>query len=213
MRSLSLILAVFLFCQPVLAADTARLYTLTTKDKADLTRIENYLSNIHTISSDFIQAAPSGDISMGKFYLQRPNRLRMEYAPPTPVLMVTSGGYIIYYDKELDQVSRILLESTLVGFLAKSNVKFDNTVIITGMEHDDDLLSVSLVQTKHPGDGTLTLEFSDNPIALHNMVVKDSSGQVTTVALNNARFNLPLDPTLFVFKDPHLGGSKRSIKN
>ncbi len=53
----------------------------------------------------------------------------------------------------------------------------------------------------------LTLEFSDDPLAFHNMSITNSSGQVTTVSLNNARFNLPLPAELFVFMDPHLSGS------
>ncbi len=208
---LSLLVAV-LFSQQAFAAVKAVPYRLDNEDKAALARVENYLTGIRTISADFIQADPNGNISTGKFYLERPGKLRMEYAPPTPVLMVTSGGYIIYYDKELDQVSRILLDSTLVGFLAKKDIQFNDQVMITNVMHGDNILELSLVQKKHPGDGTLTLDFSENPLALHNMIVKDSSGQITTVALNNARFNLPLDQQLFVFKDPHLGG-KQGIRN
>lgn len=212
MRFFISILAVLLFCQPVLATENSMPYKLTDSDKALLARIEKYLTGVHTISSEFIQSAPNGDISSGKFFLQRPGKLRMEYLPPMPVLMVTSGSQIIYYDKELDQVTHIPLESTLIGFLARDDVKFDDTVTITNIEHADKSLSVSLVQTKRPKDGSLTLEFSDAPLALHNMMVKDSAGQVTTVSLNNSRFNFPIPAGLFIFKDPHIGG-KRSIKN
>ena len=178
-------------------------YPLTQSDRDALAQIERYLTSVHTISAEFIQAAPSGDVSTGDFYLQRPGRLRMEYRPPTPVTMVASHGDIVYYDKELDQVSHIPLESTLVGFLAQENVKFDDSVIITRFEREHDVTRLSLVQAKRPRDGMLTLEFSDAPLTLHNMVVTDSGGQTTTVSLNNARFNAPLDPQLFVFHDPH----------
>ncbi|HEU5046673.1 MAG TPA: outer membrane lipoprotein carrier protein LolA [Rickettsiales bacterium] len=200
---LSLFVVLFISQQAV--AEGVKPYKLSSDDRAALSRIEAYLSSVHTISSDFIQAAPNGDISTGKFFLQRPGKLRMEYLPPTPVLMVTSGGQIVYYDKELDQVTRIPLESTLVGFLARDNVKFDNTVIITDFERGDETISISLVQAKRQKDGSLTLEFSDSPLALRRMVVKDSGGQITTVSLNNARFNFPLPSNMFVFKDPHLG--------
>ncbi len=82
---------------PVYAAPfySTKPYALSADDKAALGRVEGYLSGIHTISAEFTQAAPSGDISSGKFYLQRPGKLRMEYSPPTPVLMVTSGSDIV----------------------------------------------------------------------------------------------------------------------
>src|SRR5262249_10822638 len=67
-------------------------YDLTYSDRQTISRIEGYLSGIETISSEFIQFAPNGDVTNGKFYLKRPGKLRMEYNPPTPVLMVTSGS-------------------------------------------------------------------------------------------------------------------------
>ena len=196
-----LLFLLIFFCTPILASEP---------NKATIARVENYLSNIHTIEAEFIQAAPNGDITSGKFYLQRPGKLRMEYAPPTPVLMVTSGSNIVYYDKELDQISRISLEDTLVGFLARSEVKFDDTVNITSVSKDDDVLRISLIQTKKPKDGSLTLEFSDKPLSLRNMIVKDSAGETTTVSLNNAKFNIALAEDLFIFHDPHF--SKKGIK-
>ncbi len=213
MRFILSFLLIFSLALPVCAAEhmlafSTKPYALNDEDKAALKRIENYLSGIHTLSAEFTQAAPNGDISAGKFYLSRPGKLRMEYAPPTPVLMVASGNDITYYDKELDQVSHIPLESTLVGFLAQEEVKFDNTVIITNFEHGDKTMRVSLIQSKRPKDGTLTLEFSDDPLVIRNMVVTDSSGQVTTVSLNNAHFGAPLAADLFTFKDPHLGGHR-----
>lgn len=186
---------------------SAKPYDITSKNKDTLARVEKYLTDIHSISAEFLQSAPNGAVTTGKFYLERPGKLRMEYNPPTPVLMVTSGSDIVYYDKELDQISRIGLDSTLVGFLAQDQIKFDGSVIITNIENTDKSLRISLVQTKKPKDGLLTLEFADNPLALRNINITDSSGQITVVSLNNARYNLPLPAELFVFKDPHLGGS------
>ena len=188
-------------CTPVFASES---------NKAIIDRVEAYLSGIHTIDAEFIQAAPNGDITSGKFYLERPGKLRMEYAPPTPVLMVTSGSNIVYYDKELDQISRISLEDTLVGFLAREQVKFDDTVKITSITKDDNVLRISLIQTSKPKDGSLTLEFADKPLSLRNMIVKDSAGETTTVSLNNAKFNIALAEDLFIFHDPHF--SKKGMK-
>lgn len=212
MRLFTLFIMLLLCCGPLTAAENIKPYRLTENDKATLLQVQQYLNRIHTISSDFIQAAPNGDITSGKFCLERPEKLRMEYDPPTPVLMVTSGNYLIYYDRELDQISRIRLDSTLVGFLAKDHIAFDNSITITGIEQEDKALRISLIQTRRPKDGTLTLEFSEDPLTIRNMIVKDSSGQTTTVALNNAQFNLPLPQSLFVFQDPHLGAKGR-IKN
>ncbi len=217
MRLYSFLCIILLLCGPAMAAPlklpySVKPYTESSKDKDTLARVEGYLSGIHTISTDFLQSAPSGAVTTGKFFLERPGKLRMEYSPPTPVLMVTSGSDIVYYDRELDQISRISLDSTLVGFLTRDQIRFDDSVVVTNMEYGDKSLRVSLIQAKRPKDGMLTLEFADKPLEFRNMYVTDSSGQVTTVSFTNARFNLPLPGALFVFKDPHLGGS-RSVKH
>ena len=81
------------------------------KHEKTIERLENYLSGITTITSDFSQAAPDGSISAGRFYLQRPNKMRWEYKPPVPILMVANGLELVYYDKELEQVTYIPLIS------------------------------------------------------------------------------------------------------
>ena len=45
---------------------------------------------------------------------------------------------------------------------------------------------------KLPTEGQLTLEFSDKPLTIRNMIVRDATNQVTTVSLNNARFGMQL---------------------
>ncbi len=48
----------------------------------------------------------------------------------------------------------------------------------------------------------MSLEFSDTPLALRNMIITDATGATTRIALQNAEFGLALDNALFVFKDP-----------
>lgn len=175
------------------------------KQKQTIDRIEEYLTNLTTIVSDFTQVAPNGDLTSGKFYLQRPGKMRWQYNPPTPILMVSNGSELVYFDYELEQVSHIPLDSTLIGFLAENPIRFDNKVGITGFEMQPGAIRITLAQAAKPGDGQLMLEFSDHPLLLRNMVVRDATNQVTTVSLNNAHFGLKLDESLFVFKDPRKG--------
>ncbi len=168
-------------------------------------RIQDYLTNLTTIVSDFTQVAPDGSLTSGKFYLQRPGRMRWQYNPPTPILMVSSGSELVYYDYELEQISHIPLDQTLIGFLARNPIRFAGTVGITEFSQEHGVIRIGLAQIDKPDDGELTLEFSDNPLQLRNMVIRDATRQVTTVSLNNARFGLKLDPQLFDFRDPRKG--------
>ena len=122
-----------------------------------------------------------------------------------PVLMIANHGELIYYDYELDQVSHIPLDETLAGFLAQDNIRFDpKTIKILEQTAQDGVIRIRLTQKERPDEGELTLEFSDAPLQLRNMIVKDASGQETNVSLNNARFGIPLENKLFIFRDPRI---------
>jgi outer membrane lipoprotein-sorting protein len=171
-----------------------------------LARVEQYLSDLTTIVADFSQVAPSGEMSSGKFYLKRPQKMRWQYNPPTPILMVTRGSSLTYYDYELNQVTDIPLEDTLLSFLSKAKISFaDKAIKVSRFEQESGLLRVTVVQAEKPKDGALLLEFSDHPIRLYNMQITDATGQTTSVSLSNARFDMQLEDSVFAFKDPRLG--------
>lgn len=167
-----------------------------------LPRIEDYLNALTTITADFTQVAPDGNLASGKFYLQRPGKMRWQYEPPTPILMVSNGSTITYFDRELAQTSYIPLDSTLAGFLARDKIALSGDITVKALEEKAGIIRLTFFQTGKADEGSLMLEFSDHPLQIRNFVVTDSSGQVTTIALNNARFGDTLDSELFVFHDP-----------
>lgn len=176
------------------------------KHQATINRVAAYLSGLSTIVSNFTQVAPDGSLTTGKFFLRRPGKMRWQYNPPTPVLMIANGSEFVYYDYDLQQVSYVPLDSALIAFLAQENIRFDDKVGIISFEEKDSAIRIGLAQRDKPEEGQLLLEFSDKPLLIRNMVVTDASHQVTTVALSNAKFGVRLDKSLFVFKDPRKGG-------
>jgi outer membrane lipoprotein-sorting protein len=197
MRAFSLFLLVgCLLCPPAYAAPS------TTET---LARVEAYLNSLTTIESEFVQIAPDGSIASGRFFLKRPGKMRWQYDPPVPVLMISNGTTLVYYDFELEQMSHIPLDETLAGFLAQERIRFTPDVIkVLEQTAQDGVIRIRLTQAKKPDEGELTLELSDAPLQLRNMIVKDASGQETNVSLNNARFGIPLENKLFIFRDPRI---------
>lgn len=174
-----------------------------------LHRLEEYLSTMTTIVSDFTQVAPDGTLTNGRFFLERPGKMRWQYNPPTPILMVSNGSELVFYDYELEQVSHIPLDSTLIGFMARPSIRFDKDVGVVDFSEKEGAISVTLAQVDRPDDGLLSLEFSDKPLTLRNMVITDATRQVTTVSLNNARYGIKIDPELFIFRDPRKSRNAR----
>lgn len=209
------VLAIVTPVQAVLAANPPAMKTsFMTEDKLaphrkTIERLETYLSGIHTIISDFTQIAPDGSLASGKFFMERPGKMRWQYKPPTPILMVSNGSEFVYYDYQLEQVSYMPLDSTLIGFLARKKIAFDGTVGITEFTKSANAIRVTLAQRDKPSEGQLMLEFSDKPLILRNLVIRDATNQITSVSLSNAKFDSPIEKNLFEFRDPRKGGVKR----
>jgi outer membrane lipoprotein-sorting protein len=172
---------------------------LSDQDRADIGRVEAYMNQLRTATATFLQVADNGGVARGKFYLSRPGKMRFEYEPPTPILMVSTGGQVVYYDSLLKQTSYLPIDSTPLGLLLRDNLKFGSEVTITQLERGPGTIRLSLVQTKEPDLGALTLTFTDKPLALKQWTVIDQQRQATTVTLMELQTDMKLDPKLFQF--------------
>ena len=185
------------------SAAPPRAATLSAADRADVGRIEAYLNRIGTLKARFLQVSSTGELSEGTLFISRPGKLRIEYDPPVPILIVASGGVLTYFDKELEQVSEIDLQSTPAGILIGENISFfSGDFTLTRFKRRADVARVTLVRTEDPQEGSLTLIFSDRPLTLRKWIVTDAQGVKTTVSLLKTRFGLPLNPDLFTFEAP-----------
>ena len=185
------------------AAAIAPQLQLGAEDQAELARIEEYLNGIRTVQSSFLQHSSNGERAEGQLYLSRPGKLRVEYQPPVPVLVVADGTFLVYYDRNLEQVSYIPLASTPASILLDKQISLSGGALtVTGFERGDDQTLVSLVRTDNPGEGSITLVFRKDPLALQQWSVTDAQDIVTVVSLVDPRFDLELDRKLFVFEDP-----------
>jgi len=184
------------------APGAAQPFQPTPQDQADLARIETYLDSLRTLKAHFLQVAPNGAISQGTAWLDRPGRMRFQYDPPSPLLLVAGHGLVVFYDKSLNQTSNIPIGQTPLGILLAEHVHLQGDVTVTAMQRLPGQIQVSLVRTTSPGDGTLTLVFSDNPLVLRQWTVLDAQRQETRVTLYNVETGGQFDQKLFQFIDP-----------
>lgn len=169
--------------------------TKTTPGTAD---IEAYLNGLTTVVADFLQTDSAGKISDGKFFLKRPGKLRWQYNPPVPVLIVGNGNTLSYVDLELNQVSRASADASLSAFLSRPHISFkskDVNVVAFGSKAG--ATRISLQRPGHADEGTLTLVFDEHPLVLRKMEVVDSTGKTTIISFHNVRQGEQLSDQLF----------------
>jgi outer membrane lipoprotein-sorting protein len=196
-RILLALTAVALLALPARAAD------LSAQDKADVARVEAYLNTIRTAESRFTQFASNGEVSTGDFHLQRPGKLRFEYDPPVPILIVATGSDLIYFEKELEQVSYIPVGRTPLGFLLAPTVAFGKDITVDRVQRQPGALAITGHDTRRPEEGAVTLVFTEQPFELRQWIVRDTQGKSTTISLEGLRTGVTLDPKLFQFVNPN----------
>jgi outer membrane lipoprotein-sorting protein len=179
---------------------------LTPRDSADIGRIEAYLNAMRTLKARFLQVAPDGAVTTGTAWLERPGRMRFEYDKPSPFLLVAGYGLVVFHDSALKQTSNFPLGSTPLSILLRENVSLSGDVTVVGMVHQPGQVQVTLQRTATPADGTLTLIFADNPLALRQWTVVDAQRRETHVTLYDVELGGKFDPTLFRYIDPRLLG-------
>ena len=185
------------FCGPDAALAAARLANLSDQDRADLARIEAYMNAIDTVRARFLQVSSDGGVSEGNLYIDRPGNMRIDYDAPVPVVVVANGSWLIYVDTKLNQVTHIPLASTPAGILLNKDVRLSGDITVTAFSRQADALRVTLVRTKDPTDGSMTLVFSDRPMILRKWSVIDAPGIETTVSLLDTHFGEALKRSLF----------------
>ncbi len=174
-------------------------FQLTAQDRADLKRIQDYLDNLRALKARFLQVASNGAVSRGTAWLERPGRMRFEYDPPSPYLLVAGHGLLVFHDSSLQQTTNIPLSRTPLGILLANRVNLSGDVTVTGMQHLPGQVQVTLVRTDSPGEGSLTLVFSDNPLALRQWTVVDAQRQATRVTLYDVKRGGTFNQDLFQF--------------
>ena len=170
---------------------------LQPSDLADLAEIERYLDSIRTMAAEFQQYDQEGRVATGRIFLARPGRMRVEYDPPTPYLLVASSGALVYYDAEIEQVTTLPLSSTPAAFLLKDRISLTEGVVVKGFERGPGALRVEIADAEDEAAGSVLMVFQDRPMTLRQWTVTDAQGIKTQVVLTRARFDVVLDPSLF----------------
>ena len=197
LRRIAALLGLAWILAPALA-----LAALPSAHVADLARIEAYLNDLGTLRSDFIQINPDGAKVTGELYYQRPDKMRLDYDPPSDILIISDGWWVIFYDRKLEQVSHLTKGSTPLGFLLSDQIRLSGDVTVTDVARENGELKVTLIQTDEPNQGSIQLAFAEDPLELRRWTVRDAQGQSTYVVLDALETGVPLDKELFRFRNP-----------
>jgi outer membrane lipoprotein-sorting protein len=184
--------------------------TFDNTQKAALTRISLYLNSVRSLKGGFVQVDPDGTVEEGEFYLEKPGRMRFEYRPPTPTLIVSDGRTVAVKNSKLNTVDRYPLSDTPLDLILGDSIDLEHNLSVTGFAESEGEWIVHARSASTRSQGDIAITFSAEPLELRQWTVVDSQGLSTTVALRNLEAGVTLPGSLFVLSDPKSPFARKS---
>ena len=184
-----------------LPATAAEPMKLNPEQQTAVNAISDYLNSFKTLQGEFTQISPKGNMSQGIFYIAKPGKMRFEYAPPNPFLIVSDGTWLTIKNVQKEKGDQFPLSQTPLRLVLGNKVDIANDTNIIDFQNQDGAVSVTVEDKKSTlGSGQLTLVYDQAKKQLQQWIVTDGKGRKTTVSLENIQTGIQPDPQLFVVK-------------
>ncbi|MEP4052637.1 MAG: outer membrane lipoprotein carrier protein LolA [Litorimonas sp.] len=169
--------------------------------RADLARIDASMNATHSFQGDFMQVAPNGAVTRGQIWLQRPGKVRFEYADPSPLLIVSDGVTLVQNDRQLETFDRVPLSATPLNYFLKENINLAEDAEVTALQKIPGQWIVTARDGSGQQEGAITLVFDSETLALQTWIIADDFGGATRVQLSNLQYNGRIDPRKFILRE------------
>jgi outer membrane lipoprotein-sorting protein len=169
---------------------------------AAVQRINAYFNGITNLQGSFEQIDPSNKRSTGRFYVQRPGKIRFDYAPPSALRIVADGYSLAIEDSDLKTVEKYPIKSTPFRLLLADDVDLGRDARIVGVEREEGGLAISLEDRGGDAAGRIKLSFETTPdLELKEWMITDAQGLSTRVTVNNMVSGRKVATDFFKSKD------------
>ena len=192
----------------VLAALAAPVMLSAQAPAGDLAQVQRHLQALQTMTAQFSQTDRNGKVLTGTITLKRPGKVRFQYQPGVPILIVGDGKSLWFLDYSVGQKQRWPIGNSPLGVLLDPSRDIGEVAHVVP-SLDPRVVSVEAKDAKHPEYGKITLIFRRDPSApaglmLEGWVALDAQNNRTSIRLANQRFNAPVADNSFRWNDPRV---------
>jgi outer membrane lipoprotein-sorting protein len=161
-------------------------------------RVSNYLSSLQTLIGDFVQIGPDGGRTVGKFYIQKPGKVRFEYEPPSPIDVIADGSSVVVRDRNLATQDLYPLSQTPLRYLLADQIDLVRDTNVVAVSQDNTFITVTIEEKQLlVGTNRIVLMFGAKDTQLRQWTITDPQGYETTIAVYNLDVSHRPDPSLF----------------
>lgn len=176
---------------------------LSEADRAALNQAQSYLQGLTSAQGTFVETGAGGQRREGRFYLQRPGRMRFEYTTPAGLLVVSDGSNVKRWDPRLEVFRQVPLSQTPLSTFLAREVRLDQGVTIERVTRmQSGAFAITARDARRPRDGQVILAFAGNPLRLQEWTITDAQGARTRTQLTTLQPASGLSASLFRLTDP-----------
>jgi outer membrane lipoprotein-sorting protein len=176
-------------------------------DTAKAQEIANHFAGIKSMTGDFVQFGPKGDQTGGKFYLERPGKIRFDYDAPSPMRVMSDGQGLVVGNRKLATWDLYPLSKTPLAVLLGDTIDLTGKKVMS-VKEEPDLVTIVMGDKTLFGDSTITMMFDPKTDDLRQWTITDPQGKETSVMIYNVQAGVKFANDVFKIPYDQVNASK-----
>ncbi|RFZ83596.1 outer membrane lipoprotein carrier protein LolA [Shinella sp. WSJ-2] len=159
-------------------------------------KIADHFASVKTMAGEFVQFGPRGEQTGGKFFIDRPGKIRFNYEDPSPMRVIADGRSVVIGNRKLKTWDLYPLSKTPLNLLLGNKIDL-SAKMVRSVKEEADLTTIVLGDRNMFGDSTITMMFDPKTYDLRQWTITDAQGKDTSVMIFNVKTGIPLDDKVF----------------
>ena len=167
-----------------------------TADPGAAQKFADHFSSVKSMMGEFMQFSPRGEQTSGKFFIQRPGKLRFNYDDPSPIRVIADGSNVVIGNLKLKTWDIYPLSKTPLSLLLADRIDLQHQMV-RDVQQSADLTTIVMGDKSIFGDQTITLMFDPATSDLRQWTITDNQGKDTSVMIFNVKTGVHFDEKVF----------------
>ena len=159
-------------------------------------KIADHFASIRSMSGEFVQFDARGRQTGGKFYIQRPGKIRFNYDGSAGFKVISDGDSVVLENPKMKTMDLYPLSKTPLKLLLNDRIDLSGNKVRSVKEEPDQTV-IQLVDKSAFGNSKITMKFDPANYELKEWTITDAQGKDTTIMIFNVKQDVKLDQGLF----------------
>jgi outer membrane lipoprotein-sorting protein len=159
-------------------------------------KIADHFSGVRTMTGEFVQFGPRGEQTGGKFFIERPGKIRFNYEGTSGFKVISDGESVVLDNKKMNTMDLYPLSKTPLKLLLDERIDLSGDKV-KSVKEEDDLTTIQLADKSVFGNSRITMMFDPKNYELRQWTITDAQGKDTTVMIFNVQEGVKIDENLF----------------